>query len=431
MWRPMAEALGWPDTPIGWENILALAADDTGWASLGHPEWGDFRFGHVHPDYSNVELLMMTSLAYYASGKTEGLSSDDVYSDLVHNSFRDLELNTWHYGIQSRDLLGLMVNRGPGYLHAVTTSEAEAVRTNIEQADTLRFPLVFIFPSDGTFWSQHPYCVLDGDWVSDDQGEAALIFRDYLLAPEQQAMAIDHYIRPVDESIQLHAQLALEDETDPRLTTSNVAQLESPSAEVANAVRDVFHSTKKPATIILVLDTSGSMGGDKIINAVAGAQSFIRRMSGRDEVYVLGFGDAPYWVGEGGVASDVGKSVTETVGGLIAVGSTAMYDAVCSAANRVEELRANHELDGEPHLYGIVLLSDGGDTSSSLSENQMFVDCLPNGESIESVRVYTIAYGNDANRDLMTRIANRTNGRTFEGNPEAIDRIYTAISAEQ
>ena len=37
----------------------------------------------------------------------------------------------------------------------------------------------------------------------------------------------------------------------------------------------------------------------------------------------------------------------------------------------------------------------------------------------------------DADADLMLRIANRTNGKTFKGDPESIETIYNAISAEQ
>ena len=38
--QPMATALGWPDTPIGWSDVLTLARDPQGWAAKGHPEWG-------------------------------------------------------------------------------------------------------------------------------------------------------------------------------------------------------------------------------------------------------------------------------------------------------------------------------------------------------------------------------------------------------
>ena len=68
MFRPMAEALGWPDKPIGWDTIVDLAADPQGWAKYGHPEWGAFKFGHTHPGKSNSGLLILTDLAYSVLG---------------------------------------------------------------------------------------------------------------------------------------------------------------------------------------------------------------------------------------------------------------------------------------------------------------------------------------------------------------------------
>ncbi|MEO7839304.1 MAG: hypothetical protein ABIU06_08140, partial [Anaerolineales bacterium] len=115
MWRPMAEALGWPDKPISWGDIAALSANAQGWESLGHPEWGQFKFGHTHPDYSNVGLLSMTALAYSTLAKTEGLTPDEVYSDTVVEAFRGVEQNTYHYGIQSRPLMQILAQRGPEY----------------------------------------------------------------------------------------------------------------------------------------------------------------------------------------------------------------------------------------------------------------------------------------------------------------------------
>lgn len=431
MWRPMAEALGWPDKPIGWADILARAEDPAGWATLGHPEWGSFKFGHPHPGYSNVGSLTMTSLAYYAIGKTEGLTAADVFSDPVREAFRRLELNTYHYGIESRNLLALMVSRGPSYLHAVATSEAETLRTNAEHGSELRFPLVFVFPADGTFWSEHPYCVLDGDWVSTDQKDAARIFLDYLLAPEAQQVAIENYIRPVDKGLTLHAPLALEDGTDPRVTTVSVPRLESPVSEVTDSVAELFYATKKPATVILVIDTSGSMAGTKISSAVQSAQNFVSRLDRRDEVYVLGFSDTPYSVEPGGLVSVVGERLVATLGGLIATGNTALYDATCAAVDQIAQLKRQHDADGDPHLYGIVILSDGEDTASGRGEAQMLSECVPESESADGVKVFTIAYGNDANRDQLSRIATRTNGRALEANPENIETIYRTISAEQ
>ena len=434
MWRPMAEALGWPDTPISWDDLVDLSADPNGWSSLGHPEWGQFKFGHAHPAYSNVGLQMMTALAYSTVGSIAGLSPDEVFSETVVDAFSRVEQNTYHYGIQSRNLINLMVLRGPNYLHAVTTSEAETLKTNFERGTELRFPLVFIFPAEGTFWSEHPYCILDTDWVTPEQAEAADIFLDYLLDPGQQALAIDNYLRPVDQTIPLHSPLALDDGTDPRVTTALVPALESPSAEAANAVKDVFFQTKKKATVVLALDTSGSMSGDKIINAVDSGINFIRRLDPEDEVFVLGFGgfdEAGVRVLEpGGRAGEVGESLARTLNGLFADGNTPLFDAVCESINVIDVLQREDEANDERRLYGIVLLSDGEDTSSELRESQMF-GCLPSGETVTGVKIFAIAYGDDADEDLLLRIANRTNGKFFSGDPAGIERIYNAISAEQ
>jgi Ca-activated chloride channel family protein len=433
LWRPMAEALGWPDTPISWDDLVQLSANPDGWASIGHPEWGNFKFGHTHPAYSNVGLQMMTALAYSTLGTTSGLRTDDVYSTPVVDAFHFVEQNTWHYGIQSRTLMNAMVVRGPNYLHGITTSEAETLKTNEERGDELQFPLVFIFPAEGTFWSEQPYCIVNADWVSDEQTEAAGIFRDYLLARPQQELAIDNFLRPVDETIALHAPLSLEDGTDPRVTTKQVPALESPSAEVAEAVKDVFFQTKKKATVILVLDTSGSMRGDKIKNAVESAVNFVGRLDPNDEVFVITFGGESediIQLQQGGRAGDVGENLIDTLRGLFAEGNTPLYDAVCQANDLVMQLQTENEGTGERRLYGVILLSDGDDTSSSNTQNQMF-NCLPSGEDVEGTKFFTIAYGEDADADLMLRIANRTNGQTFTGGPENIDRIYNSISAEQ
>ncbi len=430
MWRPMAEALGWPDTPISWDDLVSLAGNPDGWSAYGHPEWGQFKFGHAHPAFSNVGLQMMTALAYSTVGETGGLTAEMVYSDAVVDAFRDVELNTWHYGIQSRNLINLMVLRGPNYLHAVTTSEAETLKTNFERASELRFPLVFLFPAEGTFWSEHPYCILETDWVTEQQAEAAGIFRNYLFEQENQELAIDNYLRPVDQSIPLHAPLALEDGTDPRVTTDVVPALESPSAEAAEAVKDVFYQTKKKATVILLLDTSGSMEGDKIKQATESSVNFVERLDPADEVYVITFGGEVIELPQGGRAGDVGEDLSQTLRGLFADGNTPLYDAVCLATEVVDGLKAAHEAAGERRLYGIVLLSDGDDTSSDLTQNQMF-GCLPSGEDVEGTKIFTIAYGDDADEDLMLRIANRTNGRSFEASPQSIDSIYNSISAEQ
>ena len=54
--KPMAEALGWPDKPLGWSDIFSLATSSQGWAAYGHPEWGAFKLGKTNPNFSTSGL---------------------------------------------------------------------------------------------------------------------------------------------------------------------------------------------------------------------------------------------------------------------------------------------------------------------------------------------------------------------------------------
>lgn len=429
MWRPMAEAMGWPDTPIGWDDIVELAADPQGWARYGHPEWGQFKFGHTHPDSSNTGFLAMSTLAYAALDVTGGLTPEQVKSEQVIEAFRKLERNTYHYGMSTRSLFTLMAERGPSYLHAGTNSETGLLATNKYQADLLRFPLVFIFPAGGTFWSENPFCVLDVGWVTDEQREAAQLYYQHLLSPASQETAIDIGLRPIT-GIALHAPIALEAGTDPRASPETIPSLEPVSGETAAAIKDVFHLTKKKVTVAIVLDTSGSMRGAKIVNAIEGTVHFLGHLARDDEVIVYTFSDFVTELQPSGRVGDTVESLSQTLNGLWAGGNTALYDAICRAVESVNRLQEQDEAQDEARLYGIVLLSDGQDTNSSRTESDMF-NCLPSGEDVEGVKVFTIAYGADANVDVLKRIANRTNGQAYAGDPENIEQVYLAISFEQ
>ncbi|MCB8940648.1 MAG: VWA domain-containing protein [Ardenticatenaceae bacterium] len=432
MWQPMAETLGWPETPIGWDTIVELAADPEGWASYGRPEWGQFRFGHTHPAYANSGLLSMTSFVYGIAGKTDTLTPAEIYAPAVEEAMRQLEENTSKYGRQAPALLEAMAQQGPSYLHAAAVPEAEVVRFNVERGDELTFPLAFIFPAGGTIWADHPYCILDNaDWVTDEQAEAAQIFLDYLLAREQQDLAIDNYLRPLNSSISLHAPMNLENGTDPSVTPNTVAPLPSPNADISAAVIDLFNITKRKATILIVLDVSGSMEGERIRTARDATVEFLSRLDANDEVGLLIFNDDVLELAPPARVGDVVEGLSQRIAGLAADGNTALYQAVCDAVAQATEMQAEDTAVNETRLYGIVLLSDGEDTVGNITENQMFATCLPANAEADGVKIFPIAFGEAADQDVLNRIANVTGGRLFTADPTSIGNVYLSISAEQ
>jgi Ca-activated chloride channel family protein len=130
-------------------------------------------------------------------------------------------------------------------------------------------------------------------------------------------------------------------------------------------------------------------------------------------------------------ASAVAESLSQQVTNLIANGGTALYQSVCDAMKAMEESKSAYEAAGENRLYGIVLLSDGQNTSGDVTDNKMFATCLPANAEAQSIRINTIAFGTDADEVTLKRIAEVTGGKMFKAGPESIDKIYLSISAEQ
>jgi len=73
----------------------------------------------------------------------------------------------------------------------------------------------------------------------------------------------------------------------------------------------------------------------------------------------------------------------------------------------------------------MVVLSDGMDNNSS---QYRFDQRLTETAMANDTTVFTIAYGNDADRDVLDELANRANGNFYLGSEANIAAIYQEIS---
>src|SRR5215472_9593958 len=151
MWKPMAEAIGWGQKPIGWSDILSLARNQQGWAAYGKPQWGSFKFGHTHPEFSNSGLISLFAEVYAASGKTANLTSADVNKPRTAEFLTGIEQSVVHYGSSTGFFGRQMFSTGPQYLSAAVLYENMVIES-YSQAN-LPFAVVPIYPKEGPFWS--------------------------------------------------------------------------------------------------------------------------------------------------------------------------------------------------------------------------------------------------------------------------------------
>ena len=62
-----------------------------------------------------------------------------------------------------------------------------------------------MYPVEGTFWSDHPYAILDAEWVGADEKAAAQQFLAFLKSKPMQQRALALGFRPADPSIPIGA----------------------------------------------------------------------------------------------------------------------------------------------------------------------------------------------------------------------------------
>ncbi len=417
MWKPMAEALGWGKRPIGWADILQIAKDEQGWAKYNYPQWGRFKFGHTHPEYSNSGIISVFAEVYAGAGKLKGLTAADVARPEVGQFLHGIEESVVHYGSSTGFFGRRMFLGGPQYLSAAVLYENMVIESyGSDPAPPL--PVVAIYPKEGTFWSDHPVGVVQREWVDDEHRQAAEEYIAFLTAPEQQKRAMEFGFRPADVGIPLGDPINAAHGVDPKQPETT---LEVPSATVMNAVVDLWKQQKKHANVVLAIDISGSMQGKKIDNAKIGAKQLVEILDKGDTLSLMSFNDNVAWAGQGLSMATDRQVAAQDIDSLFASDGTALYEAIAMAHRYLVAKPASDKISA------IVVLSDGEDTSSRMRLEELLKLVETNVEG-RGVRIFTIGYGSDARPDVLGKISEVTQAKYYSGTPENIREVFKEIS---
>ncbi len=456
--EPMAEALGYPDEPVGWADVLRLARDPEGWAAFGHPEWGPFLLGKTNPNFSTSGLSALIAQAYANTGKTEGLTIEDLDQPEVAQAARDVESAVVHYGDTTLTFLNNLYRadqRGNSlsYASAIAVEEKSVIDYNSGNPDGVldpgeeprppRVPLVAIYPEEGTLFSDNPLIVLDAEWVSQDEKDAAALFEEFVQQPENQERVLEFGFRPGNPDVAIADPIVADNGVDPDQPQT---LLEVPEPEVMVALLDKWDQQRKGARVMLLMDVSGSMGdiGDpdtgetKLDLAKRAAIEALDDFAAQDVVGLRVFttdlgpnGDAEF---EDVVA--VGRRMTQNreelaaaIESLVPLNATPLYSATEAT---YENAVANFD---EERINAVVLLSDGinddGDTTDDGDQLDSLLESLQSdseGQLSQPVRVFPIAYGGDADLATLRRIAEASTGAVYDASdPTSITKVFAAV----
>ena len=444
--RPMAEALGWPDKQIGWQDLAALAKNPQGWGAEGHPEWGAFKLGKTNPHFSTSGLNATIGAYFAATGLSSDLAVDDVRAKDTRTFVRDLEKSAVHYGDTTLTFLDNMAQaaeqgRGLSYVSAVTVEEKSVLDYNqgnptgnpetAGQQPEPTVPLVAVYPKEGTLLSDNPWYVLDAEWVDDTKRQAADDLLAYVQSEEvqkrfQEAGFRDFEGKPGDVLSTANGFIA--DQPD--------VVLSAPAPPVLGEVLDSWDELRKRARVLLVMDVSGSMGqpvpeagASRLELATDAAAQAVDMFADNDDVGLWIFstelaGNGDPWLSLVPVApaSQTRSPIQNKVSNLIADGGTALY-----ATTREAHKQMLADLD-TGRINAIVLLSDGRNEYPPDTDLDGLLRKLSGESADTTVRVFTIGYSEGADAAALEAIADASSAEYYDASdPTTIRNVLTSV----
>jgi Ca-activated chloride channel family protein len=410
MWEDVAKSLGYPDQPIGWGDILTKAKSDP-----------NFRWSH--PSTNSASGLLATLAEFYAgAGKTRGLTENDVKAQSTLDYVAAIEKTVRYYGEGELAVIDRAKKEGRSFLDAFVVSEQLVITFNRGvSAGSAR--LVAVYPKEGTAWADHPLALLEQPDLTSNQRLTFGRFHDFLTSRDSQMKVLATGYRPADLNI------SLSDPTSPITQANGVdpvqpqTALQVPGSAVVQVVKDVWYYTKRKTNVFLVVDTSGSMEGEKLTNVKDALKIFLGQIKGDQErVGMVEFSSSVYDVVELDAMANNRTTLTSTVEGLSAGGNTALLDAIAAAYDRLQAL------GDKERINAIVAMTDGKENNSTIGLDALTRKLRDGNQRGVPVVIFCIAYGSDADLGTLQRISDATGGQTKKGDLETIRQLYKILS---
>ncbi|GAB2870624.1 vWA domain-containing protein [Streptomyces mayteni] len=445
--RPMAEALGWPDAELGWADVLSLTRNPEGWGAFGHPEWGSFSLGKDNPNTSTSGLAATVAAFYAATGVSSDLTREQVADPAARDFVAGVEDGVLHYAddavtymenLAEADASGQAMTYTSAVLvqeqliHLYNQGAPDGDPERIGEGRRPEVPLVAIYPDDGTLMLDHPLVTLPS--ANEAQRAAADDLLAFLLEPDQQRRFAEIGFRDHEGSLSPELAESVNAEGD---TGRELSLISPPAPQVLTAILDAWDEVRRNARVTLVMDVSGSMnqpagdGRSRLRAAQDAALAALELYHPDDEVALWAFStetadypDTPYRevlpatrIGDGGT-----QRLTDAINGLHAEGGTALYTTTRAAQ---QAMLADYD---PARINAIVVLSDGRNEYPADNDLDALLRDLDASRLERVVRVFGIAFGEDADLDTLDEIAAASRGAAYDARePDTIDEVMRSV----
>lgn len=415
-----AKALGWPQQKLSWRAVLGGMSQDPTWGRYGHASWGRFVIGMSDPARSTAALHTLLTVA---DGNNDGaVEPGEVTNELT------LERSVGVYGTEAQLL---EQTGGTGPISAFPTTEQAVLQHN---ASGEAAQLVPVYPADGLADADHPFLILRGAWVTSQKRQVAQAFADFALGSAGRAAYGLAGFRDRDRSAsELPRATGTVAETYPTRALPAAAQ-------TAQALVR-WRALRRPANVLAVIDTSGSMAENapglpvtKLAVFQKAAAQAVRLFNARSRLGLWEFssqlsGGRDYKelvparpLGQKTGPVDQRTLIIAAAQQMRAVGNTGLYDTI-EASYR--EITRNWRSDQQNIL---MVMTDGkNEDLSGLSLPQLVSSLRARRDAKRPVTVILVAYGVDADVPALNAAATAAGGRTYVArDPTDIGKVFLA-----
>lgn len=385
------QKLGWTPDKVTWSQIEQAVQD------------GKLTYGMTDPARSNSGFSTLISVASALSGAQSALTDADVAkaTPRLKEFFKGQKLTSGSSGwlaqaYQRRGNVDALLNY-------------ESVLKGIPGLTVIR-------PSDGVVTADYPLTSLASTSATTREN-VRRVTTDLRTDALQQLITTRTHRRPVVASVPPAS----------GLDTSRRRELPFPGTQsVADGLLDSYENKlRRPSRTVYVLDTSGSMAGDRLSRLKKALSDLTGDFRQREEVTLMPFGSAVKSVqthvvspGDPQAGLDAIRADTKS---LSADGNTAIYTSL--------EKAYEHLGTGGDTFTSIVLMTDGENTTGAKAkEFDGFYRQLPAAQ--REIPVFPILFG-DSDKAELQHIADLTGGRLFDAQQGSLDGAFEEIRGYQ
>ena len=405
-----ARAWGWIDNPnVTWQEIADKAGD------------GELHFAMTNPAASNSGFTALVGVAAALSGQADALRIEDINNAALQQFFRGQALTAGSSGwlvesyVREQDRLDGMINY-------------ESVLLGLNEGNELNEPLYLIYPREGIITADYPLML-----INSDKREQYDKLVEFFRSPDFQKTLMDETLRrPVVPQVPLSS----------LFPTQLLVELPFPnSIDIIDRLLFAYLDEQRiPAHAIFVLDTSGSMEGERLAELKAAMSNLtgedqtltgqFSRFRNREIITLMPFNSTvadirEFTIDDTDTQGQTMAEIRDYVDRLESGGDTAIFTSLAAAYSLAKDAK-----DSDPErYYSIVVMSDGENTAGiNLDEFLSYYHTLPG--TVQEIPTFTVLFGN-ADVDEMNAIAENTGGRVFNAQSDSLSTIFKQIRGYQ